>query len=73
MGAACSLYGGEEKCLLGFVGKPEGKRPLARHRHKSEGSIKIDLQEEGWEMNWTDQAQNRDGWRGRFRKILEIS
>ena len=28
-----------------FVGKPEGKRPLGRPRHRWEDSIKIDLQE----------------------------
>ena len=28
-----------------LVGKPEGKRPLGRHRHKWEYNIKMDLQE----------------------------
>jgi hypothetical protein len=27
-----------------LVGKPEGKRPLGRPRHRCEGNIKIDLQ-----------------------------
>jgi hypothetical protein len=26
-----------------FVGKPEGRKPLERHRHKWEDNIKIDL------------------------------
>jgi hypothetical protein len=30
-----------------LVGKPEGKRPLGRPRHRWEGNIKIDLQEVG--------------------------
>ena len=30
-----------------LVGKPEGKRPLGRHRHRWEDNIKMDLQEEG--------------------------
>jgi len=30
-----------------LVGKPEGKRPLRRHRHKWEDNIKMDLQEVG--------------------------
>jgi len=27
-----------------FVGKPEGKRPFGRHRHRWEDNIKMDLQ-----------------------------
>jgi hypothetical protein len=30
-----------------LVGKPEGKRPLGRPRHRWEGNIKTDLQEVG--------------------------
>ena len=30
-----------------LVGKPEGKRPLERPRHRWEGNIKMDLQEVG--------------------------
>jgi hypothetical protein len=35
-----------------LVGKPEGKRPLGRPRHKLELNIKMDLQEAGWGV-WT--------------------
>jgi hypothetical protein len=28
-----------------LVGKPKGKRPFGRHRHKSKDNIKMDLQE----------------------------
>jgi len=31
-----------------LVGRPEGKRPLGKHRHRWEGNIKMDLQEVGW-------------------------
>ena len=37
--------GGEVHRVL--VGKPEGKRPLGRPRHKWEDNIKMDLQEVG--------------------------
>jgi hypothetical protein len=30
-----------------LVRKPEGKRPLGRHRHRQEDNIKMDLQEVG--------------------------
>jgi hypothetical protein len=30
MGGPCSTYGGYKKCIEGFVGKCEGRRPLGR-------------------------------------------
>jgi len=47
MDGACSMYGGEERHVQGLVGKPEGKRPLGRPRHRWEDNIKMDLQEVG--------------------------
>jgi hypothetical protein len=48
----------------GWVGKPEGKRPLGRPRYRWEDNIKMELQEVGWEfMDWIDLAQDRDRWR----------
>jgi hypothetical protein len=44
-----------------LVGKPEGKRPIGRPRHRWEDNTKMDLQEVGWRgMNWIGLAQNRD-------------
>ena len=46
-----------------LVGKPEGKRPFERPRHRWENNIKMDLQEVGCEcMDWIDLAQNKDRW-----------
>jgi len=45
------------------VGKPEGKRPLGRPRHRWEDNIKIDLQAVGCGgMEWIKLAQDRDRW-----------
>ena len=42
-----------------LVGKPEGKRPLGRPRHRWEDNIKMDLQEVDREgMDWIDVAQD---------------
>jgi hypothetical protein len=41
------MYGGEWRCIQGFVGKPEGKSPLGRPRHRWEYNIKMDLQKMG--------------------------
>jgi len=36
-----------------LVGKPEGKRPLGRPRHRWEDNIKMDLQEVGGGRGWS--------------------
>ena len=47
-----------------LVGKPEGKRPLARPRRRWEDNIKMDLQEVGGGRgDWMELARNRDRWR----------
>ena len=44
-----------------LVGKPEGKRPLGRPRHRWEDNIKMDLQEVGCGgMDWIELAQDRE-------------
>jgi hypothetical protein len=43
------------------VGKPEGKRPLGRKRHRWVDNIKMAPREIGWDcMNWINLAQDRD-------------
>ena len=46
------------------VGKPEGRRPLGRPRHRWEDNIiKMDLQEVGCGgMDWIELAQDRNRW-----------
>jgi hypothetical protein len=41
--------GEERKMYKVLVGKPEGKRPLGRPRHRWEDGIIMDLGEIGWE------------------------
>jgi hypothetical protein len=46
-----------------LTGKPEGKRPLRRHRRSWEDNIRMDLWEIGWEgVYWLQLAQDRDQW-----------
>jgi hypothetical protein len=48
-----------------LVGKPEGKRPLGRPRHRWVDNIKMDLREIGWDgMVWTGSIWFRIGTSG---------
>ena len=61
MRGECSAFGGEERRILDFVGKPEGKRPLGRPRRRWEDNIKMDLQEVGCGgMDWIELTQGRN-------------
>ena len=56
---------GEGRVVRRFlVGKPEGKRPLGRHRRRWEDNIKTDFQKMGVGCgDWMELAQDRDRWR----------
>jgi len=55
------------------VGKPEGKRPLGRSRHRWEDNIKMDLQELGcWGMGWIDLSQDRDRWWALVNAVMNL-
>ena len=46
-----------------LVGKPEGKRPLGKPRHRWEDNIKMELQEVGGgHGDWMELAQDRNRW-----------
>ena len=55
-----------------LVGKPEGKRPLGRPRHRWEDNIKIDLQEVGGGGDWMELAQDRDRWRALVNTVMNF-
>jgi len=56
-----------------LVGKPEGKRPLARPRRRWEDNIKMDLQEVGGGCgDWMELAEDRDRWRTLVSTVMNI-
>jgi hypothetical protein len=56
-----------------LVGKPEGKRPFGRTRHRWEDNIKTDLQEvECGCMNWTELTQDRDRWQALVTAVMNL-
>jgi len=56
-----------------LVGKPEGKRPLGRPRHRWVDNIRMDLQEVGCEnTDWIRLAQDRDSWRTLMSAVMNL-
>jgi hypothetical protein len=56
-----------------LVGKPEGKRPLERPRHRREEGIKMDLREIGWGcVEWIHLAHDRDRWRALVNAVMNL-
>jgi hypothetical protein len=65
---------GEERNLYKvLVGKPEGKRPLGRLRHRWKDEIRMDLMEIGWgSVEWIQLAWGRDGWQVLVNTVLNL-
>ena len=56
-----------------LVGKPEGRRPLGRPRHRWVYNIRMDLQDVGCGyMDWIGLAQDRDRWRTLVSAIMNF-
>jgi hypothetical protein len=56
-----------------LVGKPEGKRPLARPGCRWLNNIEMDLREIGWDdMDWIDLTQDRDRWRALVNAVVNL-
>jgi hypothetical protein len=54
-------------------GKPEGKRPLGRLRHRWEDNIKMDLKEvRCGGIDWIELAQDRDRWRAFVNAVTNL-
>jgi hypothetical protein len=55
-----------------LVGKPEGKRPVGRPRHRWEDNIKMELQEVRGGGDWMELAQDRDRWRALVNTVMNL-
>jgi hypothetical protein len=56
-----------------LVGRPEGKRPLGRPKHRWEDNIKMDLREIGINgANWIQVAQDRVQWQAFVNTVMNL-
>jgi hypothetical protein len=56
-----------------LVGRPEGKRPLGRAKHRWVDKIKLDLREIGIDgANWIRLAQDRVRWRSFVSTVMNL-
>jgi hypothetical protein len=65
----------ETKAYKVLVGKPEGKRPLRRPRHRWKDGIRMDLREIGCVcvcVKWIHLAQDRDWWRALMNAVMNL-
>jgi hypothetical protein len=55
-----------------FGGKPEGKRPLGRPRHRWEDGIGMDFRRLAGGVDWIQLAQDRDRWRALVNTVMNV-
>jgi hypothetical protein len=56
-----------------LVGRPEGKRPLGRRRHRWENNINLDLREIGiYGANWIRLAEDVFRWRTFVNTVMNL-
>ena len=73
MGRACGTHEEGRGVHKVLVGKPEGKRPLGRPRHRWEDNTKMDVQEVGRGCgDWMGLAQGRDRWSSLVSTVMNF-
>jgi hypothetical protein len=56
-----------------LVGKPEGKKPLVRPRHRWVDNIKMDVRETGWDgMDLIDLTHDMDQRRALVNTVMNL-
>ena len=73
MGGHVECMGERRGIYRVLVGKPGGKRPLAKPRRRWEDNIKMDLREVGCgDMGCIELAQVRDRWRALVNAVKNL-
>jgi hypothetical protein len=56
-----------------LVGKPEGRRPLGRPRHRWEDNIRMDFRKVRCGcVDWIELAQDRDRWHALVSAVMNL-
>jgi hypothetical protein len=56
-----------------LAGKPEGKRPMGRPRHRWEDNFRMDLQEvECGNVDWIGLALDKDRWHALVSAVMKL-
>ena len=55
-----------------LLGKPEGKRPFGRSRHRWEDNIRWIFRKLDCGMDWIDLSQDRDSWRALVNEAMSL-
>jgi len=73
MGGSYGKCGRQDRCIQGFVGTAEGKKPLGRPRGRWEDNTSIYQPEVGWrDMDWTVLDQDRDRLRALVNAVMNF-
>jgi ribosome biogenesis protein Nip4 len=73
MGRACGALGEVRGTYNILVGRPEGRKPLGRLRHRWEDNIEMELREIGFGVvDWIHLAQDRDRWRSLVNTVMSL-
>jgi hypothetical protein len=75
VGGTCGTHGRGERYVqdFGWVGRPEGKRPLGRPRRRWEDNIEMDLREIGIDVaNSVQLTQDRVRWRAFLDTVMNL-
>jgi hypothetical protein len=75
MGGHVARKGEKRNAYRLLVGKPEGRRPLARPRRMwlDNTRIRMDLVEVGWgDVGWIGLAQDKKRWRALVNSVLNL-
>jgi hypothetical protein len=73
MGRACSTHGKKRTEHRVLVGKSEGKRAVARPRHRWDDKTEIDLREVGWGgVDWVHLVEDREQRQALVNTVMNI-
>jgi hypothetical protein len=61
--------GAKRNAYRSLVGKPVGRRPLERSRHRWVDNVKMNLGEIG---GWIGIRQDRDNWRALVKMVMNL-